>query len=177
MLTDLDIESELSYAYLHAIATRGGFSCTYTHRHLDGAGVDAMVYEDGRQLANDSIHTSFALHVQLKATRVNPIEQNGRYSFSLPLKQYNKLRQTGLATARVLVVFYLPPDPAEWLRHSEDALVTKRCAYWVSLRGAAASANETTQTVYIPRNQRLSVEALIEIMTRCSRDEELPYVA
>lgn len=177
MLTEQNIEAELSYAYLHAVATRGGFACSYTHRHLDDVGVDAQVHEDGRLLAADSVHTSFTLHVQLKATRVPPVEQNGRFSFSLPVRQYNRLRETRLASARILVVLYLPTDPADWLRHSEEALIARRCAYWVSLRGAAASANDTTQTVYIPRAQMLSVVALTEIMTFCSRDEEILYVA
>jgi hypothetical protein len=177
MLNEQNIEAELSYAYIHAVATRGGFACSYTHRHLDDVGVDAQVHEDGRQLAPDSIHTSFALHVQLKATRVPPLEQGGRFSFSLPVRQYNRLRETRLASARILVVLYLPPDPAEWLRHSEEGMVARRCAYWVSLRGAAASGNDTTQTVYVPRAQVLSVVALTEIMTLCSRDEEIPYVA
>jgi len=177
VLTEQNIEAELSYAYLHAVATRGGFSCSYTHRHLDDVGVDAQIHEDGRLLAADSIHASFALHVQLKATRVVPIEQNGRFSFSLPLRQYNRLRETRLVTPRLLVVLYLPPDPIEWLQHSEDALIAKRCAYWVSLRAAAASTNDTAQTVYIPRSQVLSVASFTEIMTRCSRDEEMNYVA
>ena len=151
MLKEQDIEAELSYAYLHAVATRGGFSCQYSNRHLDNAGVDALIHEDARLLAPDSIHASFALHVQLKATRVPPIEQRGRFSFSLPLGQYNRLRETRLVTPRLLVVLYLPESPEDWLRHSEEALISKRCAYWVSLRGAPASANETAQTVYIPR--------------------------
>jgi len=176
-LTEQNIEAELSYAYLHAVATRGGFACSYTHQHLDDVGVDAQIHEDGRMLATDSTLTSFALHVQLKATRVAPIEQNGRFSFSLPVRQYNRLRETRLVIPRLLVVLYLPPDPAEWLRHTEDALVAKRCAYWVSLRGASASTNDTTQTVYVPRTQMLSVVSLSEIMTRCSRNEEMNYVA
>jgi hypothetical protein len=176
MLTEQNVEAELSYAYLHAVASRGGFSCSYTHRHLDDVGVDAQIHEDGRLLAPDSIHTSFALHVQLKASRVAPLEQNGRFSFSLRLGQYNRLRESRLASARILVVLFLPTDPADWLSHSEDALIAKRCAYWASLRGAPASANETAQTVYLPRQQVLSVDALTQIMTRCSRDEEIPYV-
>lgn len=177
MLTEQNIEAELSYAYLHAVATRGGFSCSYTHRHLDDVGVDAQIHEDARLLAGDSIHASFTLHVQLKATRLIPVEQNGRFSFSLPVRQYNRLREARLASARILVVLYLPQDPSDWLRHSEDALIAKRCAYWLSLRGAQKSPNDTTQTVYIPRSQVLSVEGLTSIMTRCSRDEEILYVA
>lgn len=177
MLREQNIEAELSYAYLHAVATRGGFACSYTHRHLDDAGVDAQIDEDGRLLAADSIHASFTLRVQLKATRLTPEERNGRFSFNLKVGQYNRLRETRLAAPRILVVLYLPPDPSEWLRHSEDSLIAKRCAYWVSLRGAAASPNEVTQTIYIPRNQVLSVDALTAIMTRCSREEEMLYVA
>ncbi len=177
MLTEQNIEAELSYAYLHAVATRGGFGCSSASRHLDDVSVDAQIHEDGRMLAGDSIHASFALHVQLKATRVLPVEQNGRFSFSLPIHRYNRLRETRLVIPRIMVVLYLPPDPAEWLRHSEDALIAKRCAYWVSLRGAPASENAGHQTVYIPRTQMLSIESLTEIMTRCSRDEEINYVA
>jgi len=71
MLTDQNIEAELSYAYLHAVASKAGFSCEYRNRHLDGAGVDATITEDGRQLAGDSVLTSFSVDVQLKATYLN----------------------------------------------------------------------------------------------------------
>jgi hypothetical protein len=138
--------------------------------------VDAQIHEDGRLLAADSVDTSFALQVQLKATRVAPIEQNGRFSFSLPVHQYNRLRDSRVGMQRLLIVLYLPADPSDWLRHSEDALIARRCAHWVSLRGAAESANETAQTVYVPRNQVLSMTALTEIMTRCSRQEDILYV-
>lgn len=176
MLTEQNIEAELSYAYLHAVATRGGFSCTYTNRHMDDVGVDAVIHEDGRLLAEDSLHASFALHVQLKATRVLPVERNGKFSFSLPIHQYDRLRETRLAAARILVVMYLPTDPEAWLSHSEESLVSKKCAYWASLRGARPSENQGHQTVYLPRSQMLSVSSLVEIMTRCSRGEELNYV-
>jgi hypothetical protein len=175
VLTEQNIEAELSYVYLHALATRGGFSCSYTHRHLDDAGVDAQVHEDGRLLAQDSTLVSFVLHVQLKATRKVPVEQEGKFSFSLPVPQYDRLRDTRHGSSRILVVLYLPENPEEWLRHSEDALIAKRCAYWVALRGAPASANPKHQTVYVPRKQILSVESLTAIMTRCSREEEISY--
>jgi Domain of unknown function (DUF4365) len=81
------------------------------------------------------------------------------------------------ASARILVVLYLPSEPSDWLTHSEEALIARRCAYWASLRGAPPSANDVTQTVYIPRKQVLSADALMEIMVRCSRDEEMLYDA
>jgi hypothetical protein len=174
VLTVQNIEAELSYAYLHAVATRAGFACEYTGRHLDGAGY-AQIHEDGRLLAVDSRLRAFTLHVQLKATRVQPIEQAGRFSFSLAVGQYDRLRSHMLAIPRILVVLYLPADPADWLHHSGDGLIARRCAYWVTLLGAADSPNEATQTVYVPHHQPLSPDGLTDIMTRCSREEELLY--
>jgi Domain of unknown function (DUF4365) len=129
-----NIKADLSYAYLHLIAARGGFSCTYTYRHLDDAGVDAIIYEDGRRLAADSLLTSFDVHVQLKATYQTPVEQDGCFSYSITVPRYDKLRRPQVNSPRILVVLYLPEDANEWLRHSEDCLEAKRCAYWVSLR-------------------------------------------
>ncbi len=175
MLSQQNIESDLSYAYLHMIAARGGFSCAYTHRHLDDAGVDAILHEDGRRLAADSMLTSFEVHVQLKATSQNPVEQDGDFSYSLTVPRYDKLRKSQVNSPRILVILYLPADTSEWLLHSEDCLVAKRCAYWVSLRNAPDSANPKHQTVYVPRRQILSVESLTELMRRFSRREEIIY--
>jgi hypothetical protein len=103
MLSLQNIESELSYAYLHAVASRAGFICTCTDRHSDEAGVDAVIRVVG-QLAVDSVFTSFTVDVQLKATSVEPVEHNGRYSYSLGLKNYNELRSTTAAGPQLLVV-------------------------------------------------------------------------
>jgi hypothetical protein len=175
MLTEQNIESELSYAYLHAVATRAGFSCGYTNRHEDGAGIDAVIREDGRALAADSVLTSFPVEVQLKATRLTPIEKGAKYSFPLPVAHFEKLRNPRRIAPLLLVVLFLPENPQSWLVQSEDQLVSRRCAYWVSLRGASPSENAVSQTVYIPRSQPLTVEGLIVLMTRISRREELRY--
>jgi hypothetical protein len=175
MLTDQNIEAELSYAYLHAVASRAGFACEYTTRHMDSAAVDAIVREDGRFLAADSELSSFELYVQLKATYQVLTEVNGKWSYPLPIGQYNKLRSVRVSAPRLLVVLLLPEDANEWLRHSEDGLLAKRCAYWVSLRGAPESDNEVNQTVYVPKTQVLSPQSLTALMTQFSRREVLPY--
>jgi hypothetical protein len=43
MLSMQNIESELSYAYLHAVASRCGIICESSGRHTDDAGVDAVL--------------------------------------------------------------------------------------------------------------------------------------
>ncbi len=73
-MTTQNIEAELSYAYLHAVASRAGFSCEYRNRHLDGAGVGATITVNGQVLAADSKLCDFPVDVQLKATgKILPI--------------------------------------------------------------------------------------------------------
>ncbi|MBO0698297.1 MAG: DUF4365 domain-containing protein [Zavarzinella sp.] len=175
MLSEANIEAELSYAYLHAVASKAGFACEYTTRHMDSAAIDAIVREDGRFLADDSAWSCFEAHFQLKATYQRLAVVENRWSFSLPIHQYNRLRDERVGNPRFLVVLLLPDNAAEWLQHSEDGLIAKRCAYWVSLRGAAESDNERDQTVYIPRTQLLSPDGLTTLMTRLSRREVIPY--
>jgi hypothetical protein len=177
MLTAQNIMAELSYAYLHAVASRAGFSCEYRNRHLDGAGVDATITEDGRRLAPDSVLTSFSVDIQLKATFQELTEQSGRFSYSLTVEQYNKLRREDIASPRLLVILRLPVDEQEWLQISQDALVARRCAYWVSLRGAAASSNTTSQTIYVPSENLLSPQGLTALMARFSRLKVIRYEA
>jgi hypothetical protein len=80
-----------------------------------------------------------------------------------------------MAAPRLLVVLLLPEDAIEWLRHSEEGLVARRCAYWVSLRGAPESDNTDRQTVFIPKTQVFSPQSLTELMTRFSRRETIFY--
>jgi len=47
----------------------------------------------------------------------------------------------------------------------------RKCAYWVSLRGAEPSRNATGQTVYIPKSQRFDPDGLLDLMAQLSRNE------
>jgi hypothetical protein len=174
MLTIQNIESELSYAYLHAVASRCGIICESTGRHTDDTGVDAVLRVRGK-LISDSVLTQFTVDVQLKASKGVPVEQDGRYSYSLRLKNYDELRSTATGSPQLLVVLVLPPKPEEWLTQSEDCLVARRCAYWLSIRDAPESTNETHQTVYTPRQNVLSTELLLDVMTRFSREEVIDH--
>ena len=174
-LSEIDIESELSYAYLHAVASKAGLECTVSGRHSDNRGVDAAL--KGWELPTGTYQTSATLDVQLKATVKPPSENDGYLSYSLSeIHRYDALRQTGLQVPRVLVVLFLPADRDDWLSISADELVMKRAAYWVSLVGAAASSNQTAQTVYLPQGQLFTPDEAQSILTRVARRETLNYV-
>lgn len=174
-ITKQDIESELSYAYLHAVASHAGFVCEVSGRLSDKQGIDARlgVYE----VFPNGILTDFSIQVQLKATVKTPAISTDGISFGkLSIDQYDDLRSTSLESQRILVVLFLPEAPEEWLRCTEQELILKRCAYWVSLRGAPPSTNPVSQTVYLPVGNILSAGALRDIASRVSRGEEITYV-
>jgi hypothetical protein len=173
-LTDTDIESELSYAYLHAVVSHVGAACQISTRSLDGNGIDASItawapFKDGGYL--DEV----TLHVQLKATRLEVPIAKGRISYFVRGKdRYEDLRKETLYVQRILVVLFLPPDIDSWLTVSEDQLLLRKCAYWVSLRGAP-DPESTGKMVHIPLSQRFDAFNLSAIFGRLSRAEKLHY--
>lgn len=174
-LTTNEVEAELSYAYLHAVASSAGVSCSVAGRHEDNAGIDAKL-TGWAPFPGGGSRREVDLKVQLKATWKDAALVEGAWTYSLRgIARYDALRSDALATPRILVVLFLPPEQSRWLVHTDDALSLQRCAYWVSLRGAAASANETAQTVHLPRTQRFDRDGLHGLMGRISRGDVPAY--
>lgn len=162
-LITTDIESELSYAYLHAVAAKAGMSCKFGDRHDDGAGVDAELTYRGNTSHPYIRHVQ--LNIQLKAT----VKDTGTYPdhFSYWLqgkKRYEKLRTNDSELYKILVVLLLPNNPNDWLNCTANELVMKNAAYWVCLYGASACANETGETVYLPKVNLLTPTELLKLV-------------
>jgi Domain of unknown function (DUF4365) len=175
LLSMNEMAAELSYAYLHAVASRAGFACEIAGRQSDRAGIDARLHIKER-LAPNAAFTDFPVEIQLKATSRSPVLQNEHYSYWLKSDHYEKLRNPGVWNLRLLVVLFLPEDQSQWLMHDEDGMVTRRCAYWVSLKGADPSDNATGQTVYVPRANRFSHDGLRALATKFACQEGFAYV-
>lgn len=121
-------------------------------------------FEDGGYLKNAS------LNIQLKATKQPMKLIDGHYSYSLQgIQRYNALREDTHHVGRILVVMQLPEQEADWFESSEEELSLRKCSYWVSLRGAPETTNQTAQTVYIPKSQVFNPEALRKIGATISR--------
>jgi len=112
----------------------------------------------------------------MKATIKAHDARAGRRSFFLKgVERDDRLRAETVLPHRLLVVLFLPENAREWLKHTEEQLVLKRCAYWASLKGAPESANESGQTVYLPEDQPFSPEDLIALLSRLAHLEDLRY--
>lgn len=174
-ISDLNIESELSYAYLHAVASHAGASCSWSNRHEDNAGVDAKITAWG-PFPSGGYRQEIDLKVQLKATIGEPVDKKGCFSYSFSgIKQYDDLRSDTVATPRILVVLFLPKSKNAWLTHTEDTLSLSKCAYWVSLLDAPASTNGSSQTIYLPKTQKFDVANLADICDQIASGKKLKY--
>ncbi len=154
LLTDADREEALSWAFVRAVAGFAGY--TISVEDFDRNGVDLFVHA-GQPL-------SPAVGLQLKATvNLGAPGPDGNYRYAVPVANYRRLiRRHNIP--RYLVVLALPSDHREWLVVSDDELVLRRCAYWVSLAGLPESENHATVTVSIPAENRFDPDALQRLL-------------
>jgi Domain of unknown function (DUF4365) len=167
-MTENEQKQQLSVAYVHAVAAHAGYACQV--KTIDDDSIDVEVAARGRVHVK-AVLRSPKIDIQLKATSQD-IFRDDHLAFSLPVKNYNDLREVSLVP-RLLVVFILPQDKVHWLEQSDDQLIARRCAYWVSLLGQPETNNPTKITVRVPLNQRLTTDALRGLMERVSRRESL----
>ncbi len=107
-----------------------------------------------------------ALDLQLKATTQLHENQENSLSFRLSIKNYRDLR-CETQTPRLLVVLRLPKDKRQWVSVSDQELVLRRRAYWLSLQqGHEEIISQETVTIYIPTQNVLDVETLQDLMNK-----------
>ena len=154
-MTENEQKQQLSVAYVHAVAARAGYACQVVN--VDDDSVDLQLAARGR-VHETAVLRSPRIDVQLKAT-TRRILKDGHLAFSLPLKNYNDLREESLVP-RLLVVLLLPPDETRWLEQTEEEMISRHCAYWSSLLGREETENDTAVTVHVPRQQQFTVTSL-----------------
>lgn len=174
-ISDKDIEAELSYAYLHAVASLAGAACTVSPRQLDNIGIDARLTAVGPFVGGGE-RNEVDVNIQLKATIADPFDSGTHLSYFLKeVNHYDDLRAKTYSIPRILVVLYLPKSKHEWLEASEQFLSLKRCAYWVSLAGAKESSNTSGVTVYLPKHQILTPASLSSLFSDLSHGKIPEY--
>lgn len=168
MLTDKHIREGLSRAYIQAVAFRAGFNVAFDAFDY---GIDGTFSEVKR--VNEPNGTSryrqsgFKIDFQAKASSsANRLSiSDTSIEFALEAKSQRDLADPE-GTKRILILLVLPDDPAQWLATDEDALVLRRCAWWLWLQGQAPTTNSDSVVVQIPRAQRFDVAALQAMMQR-----------
>lgn len=159
-------KEQFSIAYVHAVATVAGY--TMNQPYVDDDSVDRALSAGG----GGGTARRLRVDLQMKCTERNVLSEDS-LRFPLRLKNYNDLRVEDVLVPRILVVVIVPPAVEDWLEPSEQELLLRHCAYWVSLRGMPAADNTASVTVTKPRSQVFSPGALIAMMQRVN-DGGLP---
>ena len=98
---DINLQKEqFSIAYVHAVCSAAGFSCTKPT--VDDHSIDLDIKSSDRPYK--------MLSVQLKATANSDYVKDGYIHYPLPIKNYNDLRGDDVTIPRYLVCLLLPSD-------------------------------------------------------------------
>ena len=163
IVTETEQKQQISVAYVHAVASRAGFTCEREESDYDS--VDVRIGAIGK-LDGNSFCESPSIHFQLKATATDCRKQD-HLAFPISLKNYNDLRKQTL-NPRYLVVLLLPPDPALWLEQNEERMISRSCSYYVSLAAREPVPNRDNVTIHLPRNNQLTVLSLTALLSQAS---------
>jgi hypothetical protein len=158
-------KEQFSKAYLRAVASVAGF--TVYEPEVDDDSIDMGLAATG---GAGSIRSP-RLELQLKCTSQEVLHEDGVH-FPLSIKNYDDLRADDVLVPRILVVVRVPQFLTEWLAHSEEQLLMRRCGYYVSLRGRPAVENQESVTVTLPRENMLTVETLTALMNSVAEGDE-----
>ena len=104
-----------------------------------------------------------ALDLQLKATINLGEASDGFLRFPLKQRNYDLLR-IDTQTPRLLVLLDLPTERDHWMTITEQELILRRCAFWLSLAGCEEKPNRSSVTVQIPPENRFDVNTLRTLM-------------
>jgi hypothetical protein len=160
-------KEEFNYAYVCALAAHAGLN--RGHFSVDDDSIDIMF--QGRGYVGSPIRNP-QIQIQLKCTSQNLVAGDV-IRFPLSRKNYDDLRGEDVITPRYLVVLLVPEDKSRWVQHNDDHLALFNLCYWLSLRNAEPTDNAVSITVEVPLVQRLTTDALYQMMQRASLGESL----
>ena len=173
MLTTNHRKEALSRSLVQAVAGRCGMICS--HRDFD-YGIDVTVHDVGSfpkpDGGNRYVESGFNIDIQAKCTSGATIEDD-EVVYSLEVKNYHDLRATDVGTPRILVLMLVPDDDTQWLNLSEDQLIMRRCAYWLSLKGAVDITNTANIQIRIPRTNLFTADMLNDLMQKRKQGQDL----
>ena len=156
LLREPNRKESLSRVYMKALAAQAGYLTSQPEPDLDS--IDLRIQSGGLFRP--------ALDLQLKATTKFPENGDSTLRFRLPIKNYRDLH-VKTQTPRLLVVLELPEDESQWMTVTDEELVLRRRAYWLSLQHDHEDVtNQQTVTIYIPKNNVLNVETLNDLMKK-----------
>ncbi|MGV9315536.1 DUF4365 domain-containing protein [Streptomyces sp. NPDC003691] len=139
-------KEQISRAYVHALASQGGY--TVGDWNVDKDGVDVTLRDRG-----------LMVDFQLKCTQ-SPRAVRGGYSFDLDIETYDKLRSRERSAPGHLVLLVVPPNLELWVTQHPDSVVLACHGYWACLHGREPVNSRATTAIGLPEEQQLTVKSM-----------------
>ena len=159
-------KEEFQYAYVCALAAHAGLNRGDFRVDDDSADVTFQGKGYVAPIRNPMIQ------LQLKCTSQDLIDGQV-IKFPLKRKNYDDLRGADVVAPKYLAVLLVPAGVPEWIgEHADHISLHNRC-FWLSLREAPATENETSVTVEVPLAQQLTTAALLQMMQAASQGDAL----
>jgi len=171
-----ETKRKISLAYIHAVTSYAGCSWTIQSPTSDIHKIDGLIKGEVEYVEGQIKDTQPELRVQVKSTRQSihqPRDGDEFIHYSLDIETYEKLRQPHHDII-LFVLFVLPETDDQWLNHSEEQLIARKCAYWHSLKGCPRIEGQGHKIIKISRQNRLSPEQLSNLIYKVARKEEIP---
>jgi hypothetical protein len=163
MLPQNQRQEALSRAYVRAIAAQAGVICGDVGQDY---GID-MYLRTVPEIDHRFADIGDQLDLQLKSTTRAEVK-SAAVVYDLDVRAYEILRRETSGCPRILVLLLLPQDEALWLSQTIEELTLRRCAYWMSLRGASPTTNQAAVRITIPQEQVFSAPAVRTMMQALS---------
>lgn len=149
-------KEQFSIAYIHAVATRGGF--TIGSWKVDKDGVDVTLRSNG-----------LMVDMQLKCTCSPTTLQDGSYSFQLDTPTYDKLRSKDRSAPGYLGLMIAPNDVDEWLVHDPKRLLLACHGYWARIQDLEDPAVGDSKAIRIDPANVLDAPAMGDMFADARR--------
>jgi hypothetical protein len=162
MMIEEHIKEALSLRYIELIAAYNGFK---TNSSYPDYGTDLEIKEIDFRIENTHkryLETGRELKFQLKATTEKSIVYEDDYIiYDLNSTTYNDLiLRKESKSPLILIVFILPNEKYDWLKITDNELISKKCAYWYFPKENAFTQNISSIRVRIEKKNVINNETL-----------------
>ena len=150
------IKERLGHAIVDLIVSRAG--CYTTQPPTDYRSVDVNIAPISDQVPHQ-------VDAQIKATTTLKIDGD-HLKYSIPKKNYDDLRKTGLTIPRVLLVADLHLAADKWVSFSSTDIRFCKAVYWLDLHDFPTATQKQKVPVRIPVENVLSASNLVDLLER-----------
>jgi hypothetical protein len=159
-------KEEISRAYVAAVAAHCGYAIVSYSQ--DQGAVDLSIGAASPVGAGHLADPRIDLQLKCTSDKRRVKQKHVSCQFETVAKHDVLVRPR--STLFLLVVMVLPPDQDDWIAHSADELIMRRCAFY-KIMNNESKATVSAPTVKVPRDNHFSPKALAALMERVSKGE------